>query len=569
MIVVCTTCQARFKVADEKIGPRGAKVRCSKCQTVFIVHKELGVMAAEGAPAAAPPPPAPPPPPARGMELDLEGEPMSGTRPSGFIADPFARPGQSAAPDPFAVPAAPAPDPFAAQPPAPAAAAAPQDPFGAADPFAAQAPPAAPQDADPFAAPDPFGGAPRAASPGLGAVDPFVATVASSASSAPSAPGLPTSAVTDLSDLLGGSGPPAPPPPYEPPPESQPESQPEPSGILESGFDFDAPGGAAAPPGSMEPAFAPPLSSGGEAADADLALAERTPAQPLPAVPMPGVGDFAGADPFGDPAGADFGAVPFDASPGESLDVAGPAAPSPRPEPLAPSPAAAPPAAPSPEPSRSGAAVETTGETLAAAGLRQRSSRLRAVAINAISLVALLAVASGFLALWRGARPGSWGLGRQDRTQGASETFAVSQLRSGIYDRADASPILFVAGKVLSHATAAVPGLRVRVEVVRKGAVLARGEARAGALLGPEELAGARDAAALEAAASRAAAQAPAEVKPGDSVPFLVAISDFPPEVVGAGLSVSVEPTVEAPPASPVAPPPAPAPPPPGGPTPP
>src|SRR5512136_2835270 len=37
MVVVCTSCQARFRVADEKVGPRGARVRCTKCRTVFSV----------------------------------------------------------------------------------------------------------------------------------------------------------------------------------------------------------------------------------------------------------------------------------------------------------------------------------------------------------------------------------------------------------------------------------------------------------------------------------------------------------------------------------------------------
>jgi len=43
MIVVCTSCSARFRVADEKVGPRGAKLRCSKCQTVFTVQREIEV----------------------------------------------------------------------------------------------------------------------------------------------------------------------------------------------------------------------------------------------------------------------------------------------------------------------------------------------------------------------------------------------------------------------------------------------------------------------------------------------------------------------------------------------
>ena len=40
MIVVCTGCSAKFKVADEKVGPKGAKLKCSKCQTVFLVRRE-------------------------------------------------------------------------------------------------------------------------------------------------------------------------------------------------------------------------------------------------------------------------------------------------------------------------------------------------------------------------------------------------------------------------------------------------------------------------------------------------------------------------------------------------
>ena len=30
MVIQCTQCQTRFKLADEKIKPQGTKVRCSK-----------------------------------------------------------------------------------------------------------------------------------------------------------------------------------------------------------------------------------------------------------------------------------------------------------------------------------------------------------------------------------------------------------------------------------------------------------------------------------------------------------------------------------------------------------
>lgn len=37
MIITCAECQARFRLADEKLKPGGTKVRCSKCKHVFTV----------------------------------------------------------------------------------------------------------------------------------------------------------------------------------------------------------------------------------------------------------------------------------------------------------------------------------------------------------------------------------------------------------------------------------------------------------------------------------------------------------------------------------------------------
>jgi hypothetical protein len=175
--------------------------------------------------------------------------------------------------------------------------------------------------------------------------------------------------------------------------------------------------------------------------------------------------------------------------------------------------------------------------------------------------VALLAVVLGLLALWRGVRPGAGGLLRPSEMLGsvgggAPTPFATSQLRSGIFERPDAPPLLFVAGTALSHAPAPVAGLRVSVEVVRRGAVVARGEARAGPAPTPEDLAGFRDAASFAAELARKGVKPPPSVKPGDALPFLVAIADFPADVAGAELRVKVEPAT----AEPAAPPPEPAP---------
>ena len=39
MIVECSQCLTKFKIADEKITERGVKVRCSKCKHLFVVSK--------------------------------------------------------------------------------------------------------------------------------------------------------------------------------------------------------------------------------------------------------------------------------------------------------------------------------------------------------------------------------------------------------------------------------------------------------------------------------------------------------------------------------------------------
>ncbi len=38
MIAACPQCQTRYRLAREKIGPQGARIRCSQCQTIFRVQ---------------------------------------------------------------------------------------------------------------------------------------------------------------------------------------------------------------------------------------------------------------------------------------------------------------------------------------------------------------------------------------------------------------------------------------------------------------------------------------------------------------------------------------------------
>jgi len=478
MIVICTKCQAKFRVADDKIGPRGAKVRCSRCQTIFHVHAEAA--APSGPPQVAPPPlPQPPPIPQspRGPDVELEsalaGAAAGASEAAVADADPFAAAGfgsavEAAPSGPFAAPAPSADDPFAQR---------------AAD--------------DPFA-------------PAAGALE-----------GAPGEAGR--LAVTDLSHLLG---------PTEPGEHAEP---------AEPAPDLLAP----EPPGLGPPA-APD--------DGGLALEDRTTPPPLPASgPRPpleaggviGVGGHAmGVDPqaFG---AFDFGATDADAS----LALANEPAPEPGVAPVPPPPEAAAEAAlalaapaPSPRPPPAEEAAPLADERTPVA----RSSHLRAVAVNAIALAALLLVAFAILVLWRSEgpleaaslRPSALlaALGRG----GAAGPFAAVEIRSGAYEREKGPPLIFVRGKVVSRAPAPVRGVKVVVEIVRARAVVARGEALAGAVPTAEELYQAGDGAAVAALAQAASARAPAEIRPGDAVPFLVAIADSPADLAGASVRVEL-----------------------------
>src|SRR5262245_43822837 len=39
MRFVCDSCRAQYMISDEKVGPKGVKVRCKKCGYVILVKK--------------------------------------------------------------------------------------------------------------------------------------------------------------------------------------------------------------------------------------------------------------------------------------------------------------------------------------------------------------------------------------------------------------------------------------------------------------------------------------------------------------------------------------------------
>jgi predicted Zn finger-like uncharacterized protein len=340
MIVTCTSCQARFRIPDEKIGPKGAKVRCSKCKNVFVAKPAAGAGGTKAPP-----------------------------------RDPFAAPPAEAPSDPFAADRSAQPDPFEA------AKAFPASPSGlsGSDPFAAPAPPSGSGTggyhlpvtdlSDLAAAPSPGG---------LTALAPPLPATAAP----PAAGGPPDSAgsVTSADDLV-----------LEEPSRAIPMGPPAlPSAAL--GFDFGAGGELAEPVPAEQPSPVPAFEFAAPGTD----LGEA--AEPMPGLepgalagPVPGGADFAGADPF---AAAGSG-EPFGLE-GAGRELGGPRVPTvtePIPPEKAPPPASARPIVAA---RRKAGPVPDVGPLSAPAS----RGRLQGFVANAVSLAALLAVAAGLLSWW-------------------------------------------------------------------------------------------------------------------------------------------------------------------------
>jgi len=497
MIVFCSGCQARFRVADEKIGPRGAKVRCSKCGHMFVVKRE----------------PAPPPPPR--IELDLTpGLP----RPA--PVDPFAQAMAGGSVLPFSAAVQPrpkAPDPFAAAGldafpgPAPAV----DDPFVRASPDPVMQAPPPP-------APAGTGAAIEGERPASAAIDPFAPPALQDPLPAAAASRTPSLPVTDLAQLLGAASAAAV-PPAAPAKDAFPVSAPDfPADLaLEDG---GTPGKAApfADPadvfatadlsGSGSAAFesglAGPIASSGES----LALAT----EPTPVPPEPSTGAQAAA-----PAAEEE-----------------------------PAPRAAPPvpAVPRPPPDlESDAALPTRAAP-------RTADRVRAAAVSALALVALLAIALFFRVVLRGEAalgPSALRPSTLLRALGGARTpeaqFEVADARTGLYEQAGGETVLLVRGEVISRALGEVRGVRIEAELVRDGQVLARGEASAGAVPTAEEVYEATGRTALAGLAAEAGKRAPRLVAPGDRLAFLVALGELPADLSGTTVRVRAEPAGEAP----------------------
>jgi Meckel syndrome type 1 protein len=180
---------------------------------------------------------------------------------------------------------------------------------------------------------------------------------------------------------------------------------------------------------------------------------------------------------------------------------------------------------------------------------RTPARHARALALDALSLAAVVLLSFALLAVWRGrALPVGGGVlgggvlrAARFLPVGADrpEPLRTAAISNGLFERARGAPLLFVRGRVQSSLAAPVPGVRIAVELVRGGSVLARAEALAGAVPSPEELWGVADAADLARVAAAAARRAPKAIRAGDDVPFLVALTDYPADLDGATVRLS------------------------------
>lgn len=392
MIITCSQCHTRFKVGDDKLVAGPIRVRCSKCNFVFMASNDPSALAqppSSALPATmittVPPgasfvPPSSPTPrpsagPITGM-FNAFGAPGEGPSPSGFggatnrsgifrapssdfrppPSDPFAGlapPSQSpvpSVPPTFAPPAPPTFPPPAFPPPAPpgfAQSAPPQPAHGSAS-FARSMTPG-----PPGATPDPFAGIGMSSPP-----DPFSASpTMPSAPPSPSAAvdpfaGMPTAAATPhAKDPFGlGAAPPHMFAPPAPPPDGE--------GMQTEGFDRVELFGAGARPSTDPFGTSPPANKAGsgnlavddpfatidQAGSADSMVPTSPPAPPLPP-PEEG-------DPFADlgidtasPSTAAEGPDPFDRPPAKPASAPAPQPSAPQVAPRATAPAPLPPVA--------------------------------------------------------------------------------------------------------------------------------------------------------------------------------------------------------------------------------
>lgn len=507
MIVKCEQCQTRFKIPDEKVTDKGVKVRCNKCGHTFRVTRDMAQPSAPSQQLPPVPPPALPADPfARFGAPKEEPPPGEVTRPGVFTL------GVEASRNPELGNKKPAPSfnfSELAPPSVPSLGSAPPPP---PPPFPAAAAPPKPAPAFDFSAV-----APPAASSAATAQAPafdFSAIAPPSASSAPTtqapafdfsafaspgaAPAAPAPAAFDFAALGAPTTPDAP--------------------TAAQAFDFSAPPEPQAPP--------PP------------ARDEKTQV----ARPFGNDGFLGGGDPGPSPTLPSFdGATAramFDMPAPSSSAL--PELPPPEPEDFSP-----PPAAPAPAKQSVPTMPAAPSPELLAASEKPRSRRgvvgiIVNIAIAALLVLGLVVVGSAYLNDGKVSAE-SLSVEQLKNTFAPSVPFVASDVTNGLYDTRAGRAVFYVRGEVANRSDAPAT-LVVKAEIIENGKVVRAAEAFVTEQPPTvEELYAVDGTDALEALQRRVEKRA-AAVAPGGTASFVVAFTEYPPDLKGFRVRVSARP---------------------------
>ena len=513
MVVQCTSCQSKFRIADDKVTERGVRVRCTSCKNVFQV-KKAGATTSEPAPG-----------PGSTMELSaLDAAALARPSPrntalgAGRVAAPALRAGP---------PAPPLPRPAAAARPAPGA-----------KPLSAQVPgAAAPANGRRPAADDLFGMAELTGESPLGdmqktsAPPPPKRAAARPLTPASRPPPGAKPAAPATRPPAPATRPPAPASAAKPVPsfddidieveDSPPASRPAPVSKQ------PAPKGRPLPPlvvpGATSTTVAIPLPAPPPRADAPVAAA------PPPPPPPDDLFDESGSpqSPDADDAPVKLGAFkarmqdPFEGmnlgegggSSAVDLAIAARKA-----------------AAPAPETAPWSASLPEEPQIPYSASREFVSSALTGLVGAALAVAFILAAA-----LSEDAPYGWLGIG-------AGGDIVATRIVSGLYDTVSGKPVFYVRGRVENRGKKVRGPVRVIAELVGDTHADARADAIAGAEPTPEDVYALRGTAdADKLSRSLEGSDVSRRVEPGGSLPFFAVIAEPPADLEGHKLRVRLE----------------------------
>ena len=119
-----------------------------------------------------------------------------------------------------------------------------------------------------------------------------------------------------------------------------------------------------------------------------------------------------------------------------------------------------------------------------------------------------------------------------------SASWSAGDLSNGLYDTRSGKPVFFVRGEVKNRGGKA-GRVKVKAEIMDGATLVRSAEVFAGTAPTPEELFGIGSAADVDALAGRLE-KAAAQVAPGQSAPFLITFYEYPPDLSGFRLKVTV-----------------------------